>query len=114
MISNGYQPKKQQGERPNSPGFKEKKIKLLERHDPGKAFHDPVQNPSHYVGDYGLETIEVIENFAATNAHRSHSIKYLLRAGRKGDRAKRRQDLEKCRQWIAMELKFLGADADDH
>ncbi len=63
---------------------------------------DPI-NPSHYKAN-GLEVIDVIEafglNFAIGNA-----IKYLLRAGKKGDRL---EDLKKARWYIDREIEKGG------
>lgn len=61
---------------------------------------DPVNNPPHYKAA-GLEAIEVIEAFAGGNYHRGAALKYLLRAGRKGDTA---TDLRKALWHINREL----------
>ena len=66
--------------------------------------HDPVNHPSHYISDTGLEAVEVIEAFASDNPHRSHALKYLLRAGRKGGMMQRQEDLQKALWWINREL----------
>lgn len=65
--------------------------------------HDPVNHPSHYTSHpSGVECIQVTEhlNFCVGNA-----IKYLWRAGLKGDSAV--QDLEKARWYVDRELARL-------
>lgn len=61
-----------------------------------------VQSPAHYqLG--GIEAIDVIDEAVDNPAsfYRGNAIKYLLRAGKKGDA---RQDLEKARWYIDREL----------
>lgn len=53
---------------------------------------DLVNNPSHYMGKYGLEAIDVIEAFDL-NYYLGNAIKYILRAGKKDDEC---QDLKKA------------------
>lgn len=62
-----------------------------------------VQSPAHYQLADGLEAIDVIDQAVADPAsfYRGNAIKYLLRAGKKGDA---RQDLEKARWYIDREL----------
>lgn len=62
-----------------------------------------VEHPSHYQGT-GLEAIEVIEAFNL-GFNLGNAIKYLLRAGKKGDAI---QDLEKAQWYICRELTRLG------
>lgn len=57
--------------------------------------HDPVNRPAHYIGN-GLEAIDVIEDWQL-GFHLGNAVKYILRAGRKGDR---RQDLEKALWYV--------------
>lgn len=49
--------------------------------------HDPVNSPSHYIGEGGLESIDVIEAFLGTEGAywfcRGNAIKYQLRADSK-------------------------------
>ena len=69
---------------------------------------DPI-NPSHYKsGDAqsGLEVFDVIEQFCADNAHRSHAVKYLLRAGKKAGTTAT-EDLEKAIRWTQREIDYL-------
>lgn len=58
---------------------------------------DPVHKPSHYQGKYGLEALEVMENFVGDLQGMSvfyfcNALKYLLRFQYKNGM----QDLEKC------------------
>lgn len=62
--------------------------------------HHPVHHPAHYTGHKsGIECIQVTEhmNFCVGNA-----IKYLWRAGQKGDYV---QDLEKAKWYIEREIE---------
>ena len=63
---------------------------------------DPVNHPSHYTGHpSGIECIQVTEhmNFCLGNA-----IKYLWRAGSKGDAV---EDLKKARWYVDREIARL-------
>ena len=80
----------------------------------GEAFHEDsqcscfdakVKHPSHYTSHpSGIECIEITKhhNFAIGNA-----IKYLWRAGLKGDAI---LDLEKAKQYIEIEIERLKDD----
>lgn len=57
--------------------------------------HDPINHPAHYQGN-GLEAIEVIEDWQL-GYHLGNAVKYILRAGKKGDR---KQDLEKALWYV--------------
>lgn len=64
--------------------------------------NDPVHHPSHYTTVVpGIECIDVVEHFSFC---RGNALKYLWRAGAKGDL---RQDLEKARWYIDRELASL-------
>jgi len=65
--------------------------------------HDPVNNPPHYVGEGGLQAIDVIEAFGL-GYRLGNAVKYVLRAGRK-DGAPARQDLEKARWYLTREIE---------
>ena len=71
---------------------------------------DPVHNPSHYKSG-GIEVIDVIEAFEL-NFRLANVIKYVLRAGRKGDAL---EDLEKAAWYLDREIDKLEekAEADD-
>lgn len=59
---------------------------------------DPVNSPPHYVGDTGLEVIDVIEGFGLTGSFLlGNVVKYVLRAGKKGDAL---TDLKKARWYL--------------
>lgn len=62
-----------------------------------------VHSPAHYQLSDGLEAIDVIDQVVEDPAsfYRGNALKYLLRAGKKGDA---RQDLEKARWYIDREL----------
>lgn len=64
---------------------------------------DAVQSPAHYQLADGLEAIDVIDQAVEDPAsfYRGNAIKYLLRAGRKGDA---HEDLRKARYYIDREL----------
>lgn len=62
---------------------------------------DPVNKPAHYVSAAGLEAIEVIEAFEL-NFNMGNAIKYILRAGKKDDKA---QDLSKAMWYLKRELE---------
>jgi len=63
---------------------------------------DPVHHPPHYTQIVpGIECIDVTEHFPFC---RGNAIKYLWRAGSKGDV---RQDLEKARWYIDREIAGL-------
>jgi hypothetical protein len=67
--------------------------------------NDPVSNPSHYTSDpSGVECIQITEHrtFNIGNA-----IKYLWRAGLKGDSATEIQDLQKAVFYINREIGRL-------
>jgi hypothetical protein len=58
-----------------------------------------VDHPAHYRSN-GLEAINVIEAFAL-NFHLGNAVKYVLRAGRKGDAV---EDLQKARWYLDREI----------
>lgn len=63
---------------------------------------DPVNHPAHYKDRVpGVECIEVTEHF---NFLRGNAIKYLWRAGLKGDEI---EDLEKAQWYISREIEKL-------
>lgn len=62
-----------------------------------------IKNPSHYQGRGGLEVFDVIEAFVPDDAHRSHAVKYLLRAGNKGSYI---EDMRKCIAWCERAIEF--------
>lgn len=64
---------------------------------------DKVNHPTHYQGN-GLEAIDVIEAFGLGFCL-GNAIKYILRAGKKGDR---REDLEKAIWYLNREISNNG------
>jgi len=64
--------------------------------------HDPVNSPSHYVSDSGIEAIDVIEAFDL-GFRLGNCVKYILRAGAK-DPSKRAEDLQKAKWYLEREL----------
>jgi hypothetical protein len=67
-------------------------------------FVDLVNQPAHYQSD-GIEVIDIIDSFNL-NFNLGNSIKYILRAEKKGNK---KQDLEKAIWYINHELaKFKG------
>jgi len=65
---------------------------------------EAVNNPPHYKGN-GIEVIDIIENFEL-NFNLGNTIKYVLRAGKKGNK---KEDLEKAVWYLKRELnKFEG------
>jgi len=67
-----------------------------------KLAHDPVDHPSHYTGHpSGVECIQITEHM---NFNVGNAVKYLWRAGAKGDAT---EDLRKAAWYIERELKRL-------
>lgn len=70
--------------------------------DEALAAHDPVNHPRHYTSHpSGVECITVTEHF---NFCIGNAIKYLWRAGEKGDRL---EDLKKARWYVDREIARL-------
>jgi hypothetical protein len=61
---------------------------------------DLVNSPKHYQGN-GIEVIDIIDSFDL-NFNLGNSIKYILRADKKGNK---KQDLEKALWYINHELQ---------
>ena len=59
-----------------------------------------INHPQHYQGN-GIEVIDIIDSFNL-NFNLGNSIKYILRADKKGNK---KQDLEKALWYINHELK---------
>ncbi len=65
---------------------------------------EAVNHPPHYQGN-GIEVIDIIESFEL-NFNLGNTIKYVLRAGKKGNK---KEDLEKAVWYLKRELnKFEG------
>lgn len=64
---------------------------------------DPVKSPSHYIGKDGLEVKEIIYQFDLGFCT-GGAVKYILRAGKKGDEV---QDLKKAIEMLNIEIANL-------
>lgn len=62
---------------------------------------DPIDHPPHYAAADGLECIDVIESLGL-GFHLGNCLKYLWRAGRKGDAV---EDLRKARWYLDREIQ---------
>lgn len=66
------------------------------------AEHDPVNHPRHYTSHpSGIECIDVVEHM---NFNRGNAVKYIWRAGDKGDEL---EDLKKAQWYITREVARL-------
>jgi len=95
-------PKHAQAFRPSGYPPPEEAPELWENPRASEMDEDPVNHPSHYTHHpSGVECIQITEwfNFCIGNA-----IKYLWRAGRKGDEL---QDLKKAEFYIKREIERL-------
>lgn len=70
--------------------------------------NDNVKHPSHYTEGRKYEPKDVIRDWGL-NFNMGNAVKYLSRAGRKGDKV---EDLRKAMQYIQFELDALGAGAE--
>lgn len=68
--------------------------------------HDAVKHPSHYVEGRKYEPKDVIRDWNL-NFNLGNAVKYLSRAGRKGDKV---EDLRKAQEYIQFEINALLAD----
>ena len=71
--------------------------------------YDAVRKPSHYVEGRKFEPKDVIRDWGL-NFNLGNAVKYLARAGRKGDTV---EDLRKAQEYIQFELDALKKDALD-
>lgn len=60
---------------------------------------NPINNPPHYKSPH-FEVIDIIEDFSL-NFHMGNAIKYILRAGKKGDR---NEDIKKAIWYLEREI----------
>lgn len=72
----------------------------------GEPVGGPVNHPPHYQQVPGLECIEVVRHF---NFNRGNAIKYIWRAGAKGNEV---EDLKKAMWYIEDEIKRLKSAAE--
>lgn len=69
---------------------------------------DPVKHPSHYgANPEGIECIQVVQHM---NFNRGNAVKYLWRAGAKGNEI---EDLRKAIQYIEFEIARLEAKTNE-
>ena len=72
--------------------------------------HDPVNTPSHYTRDGGIECIDALESALtaeqASGFRRGNAMKYVWRAGRKGSAL---EDLRKAEWYLKREISTLEA-----
>lgn len=64
----------------------------------------PIDHPDHYQSAGGIEVIDVIDAFGL-NFNLGNAVKYILRAGKKGDA---REDLGKACWYLKREQEALG------
>jgi len=88
---------------PKTPEEFERAIQEMERRK-AQPSADPIDHPPHYKTASGLETIDVIEAFEL-NFRLGNAIKYILRAGKKGDRI---EDLKKARWYLDREIENVN------
>jgi len=71
---------------------------------------DPINHPPHYRGHpSGVECIEITEHL---NFCRGNAMKYIWRAGGKGDKGNEIEDLQKARWYLDREIARLKAEAE--
>lgn len=68
--------------------------------------NDTIKHPSHYVGGRKFEPKDVIRDWGL-NFNLGNAVKYLARAGRKGDLV---EDLKKAQEYIQFEIDALSAE----
>ena len=64
---------------------------------------DLINHPPHYKGK-GMEVIEVIQAFGL-GYNLGNVVKYILRAGKKGKRYKKVEDLKKAQWYLNIEIQ---------
>jgi hypothetical protein len=69
---------------------------------------DNVTHPSHYT-DGKIEVIDFIRD-KKLDFCRGNIVKYVSRAGKKGDKAKELEDLKKARQYCDFAIEMLEAE----
>lgn len=68
--------------------------------------HNAVKSPKHYTEGRRFEPKDVIRDWML-NFNLGSALKYIARAGRKGDIV---EDLEKAREYLAFEIEALKAE----
>lgn len=69
---------------------------------------EQVNHPQHYQTDKGIEAIDVLEAFFDKDPMLWTACKYLLRAGKKGDKV---EDLRKAQWYLNREISRLETDS---
>ena len=69
--------------------------------------HNVVKSPKHYTAGRKFEPKDVIRDWKL-NFNLGSALKYIARAGRKGDPV---EDLEKAREYLAFEIEALKAES---
>lgn len=67
---------------------------------------DKIHKPSHYIQGRCFEPRKVIEDWGL-NFYLGNALKYISRAGRKGDAI---EDLKKAKQYIDFEIERLSGE----
>jgi hypothetical protein len=67
-----------------------------------------VDRPAHYQSNNGVQVIDVIEHFGL-GFHLGNVVKYVIRAGRKGDV---REDIQKAIWYLERYLEVISHDHD--
>jgi len=70
-----------------------------------EAVNQAVNHPEHYKHPSGVECIDIVEHMSFNTGN---AVKYIWRAGRKGDAI---QDLEKARWYLDREIKKLRTES---
>lgn len=68
------------------------------------TINDPVNHPPHYTAYKGLEIIDLVEQM---NFNRGNAVKYIARAGLKGEGEIEIEDLKKAAWYIDREIKRI-------
>lgn len=69
--------------------------------------HNAVKSPEHYTAGRKYEPKDVIRDWGL-NFNLGSALKYIARAGRKGDPV---EDLEKAREYLSFEVEALKAES---
>ena len=70
---------------------------------------DLIKHPSHYTFGRKYESKDVIRDWGL-NFNLGSAVKYISRAGRKGDKI---EDLEKAKQFLEFEIEALEKEKND-
>jgi len=88
--------------------FKDENLIRLQKNNPENVKeNDPVAHPAHYT-DGKIEVIDFIRD-KHLDFCRGNVVKYISRAGKKGDKSKELEDLKKARQYCEFAIEELEA-----